>query len=78
MWQDIEPLEESSIIDEYNNHAIKSFYIFIISVVNQFERINNQEIVTAFISSLKRKKSSYNFLQDSKISTLLKKMKNMI
>lgn len=75
--------EESSIIDEYNNNAIKSFLYFYHSVLNQFERINNQEIVTAFISSLKQKKSSYNFLQDSKISTLFEKneeydIKNLI
>lgn len=48
MWQDIEPFEEF-IIDEYNNHAIKSFLYFYHSVLNQFERINNQEIVTAFM-----------------------------
>ena len=76
-------LEESSIIDEYNNNAIKSFLYFYHSVLSQFIRVNNQEIATIFINSLKQKKSSYKFLQDNKISTLFEKneksdIKNLI
>ena len=75
--------EESSKIDEYNNNAIKSFLYFCNTALNSFIRINNSELAYRFINSLKEKKSSYNFLQDSKISTLFEKneeydIKNLI
>lgn len=66
-------LAESSKIDKYTNNAIKSFLYFLHSVLSQFERVNNQDLATSFISSLKQKKSSYQFLQDTQISALFEK-----
>ena len=66
-------LAESSKIDEYNNNAIKSFLYFYHNTLIQFERVNNQDLATTFISSLKQKKLSYQFLQDTQISALFEK-----
>lgn len=68
-------LEESSVIDEYNNNAIKSFLYFYNTVLINCLRTDNPELAYTFISSLKEKESSYQFLQDNKISALFEKNK---
>jgi len=76
-------LEESSVIDEYDNNAIKSFLYFYNTVLINCLRTDNPELAYTFINSLKEKESSYQFLQDNKISALFEKnqkpdIKNLI
>ncbi|MGH2279452.1 hypothetical protein ACRCD7_09990 [Aliarcobacter sp. ERUVET-7] len=66
-------LEESSAVDEYNNHAIKSFLYFYNTVLINCVRTDNPELAYTFINSLREKESSYQFLQDNKISALFQK-----
>ncbi|MCT7545781.1 DUF4145 domain-containing protein [Aliarcobacter cryaerophilus] len=66
-------LEESSAVDEYNNHAIKSFLYFYNTVLIHCVRTDNPELAYTFINSLREKESSYQFLQDNKISALFQK-----
>ena len=67
-------LEESSIIDEYHNNAIKSFLYFYHTALIEFSRVNNITLVNTFIKVLQQKKSSYKFLQDNTISTLFEEI----